>query len=96
MATSLRASVNSTREQKLYHEYLTRLRSKDRELLHALDGTVGPLERGFTSATNPDNPKKRIVGFYGEWSDELPNYPSHESEALADAQVALWHGRLRV
>ena len=29
VATSLRASVNSTREQKLYHEYLTRLRSKE-------------------------------------------------------------------
>ena len=33
VATSLRAAVNK-REQQLYQEYLTRLRSKDTELLH--------------------------------------------------------------
>ena len=42
-----------TREQRLYQEYLTRLRSKDREPLHAPDGTVGPFEHGFTRGTNP-------------------------------------------
>ena len=51
-------SVN-TREQLLYQEYLTRLsfklRLKDRDLLHTPDGTVGPLELGFTNATNPDD-----------------------------------------
>ena len=47
-----RASVNM-REQKMYQEYLTRLRSKDREPLHAPDGTVGPFEHGFTRGTNP-------------------------------------------
>jgi hypothetical protein len=36
VATSLRAAVNR-REQQLYQEYLTKLRSKDRELLHTPD-----------------------------------------------------------
>ena len=55
VATSLSAAV-SKREQQLYdQEYLTRLRLKDTELLHTPDGQVGPLERGFTSATSPED-----------------------------------------
>ena len=60
MATSLRAAVNK-REQQLYQEYLNRLRSKDAELLHTPDGEVGPLERGFTSATNPEDFKGWVL-----------------------------------
>ena len=58
-----RASVNM-REQKVYREYLTRLRSKDSELLHTpdRDGTGGPLERGFTSVTNPTDFKGLVIG----------------------------------
>ena len=52
VATSLHARVN-TREQELYPEYLTRLRSKARDPLHTADGMISPLERGFTSVTNP-------------------------------------------
>ena len=70
MATSLRAAVNK-REQQLYQEYLNRLRSKDAELLHTPDGEVGPLERGFTSATNPGDLKGWVVGFYNQQSDGL-------------------------
>jgi hypothetical protein len=64
VATSLRAGVNK-REQQLYQEYLTRLRRglKHRELLHTPDGEVGPLERGFTSATNQENFKGWVVWF---------------------------------
>jgi hypothetical protein len=83
-----RASVNM-REQNLYQEYLTRLRSKDSELLHTPDGTVGPLERGFTSVTNPTDFKGLVIGFYGEHSDELAQLP----KMLADAQVARWQGK---
>jgi hypothetical protein len=62
VATSLRAAVNK-REQQLYQEYLTRLRLKDTELLQTPDGQVGPLERGFTSATSPEDLKGWVVGF---------------------------------
>jgi hypothetical protein len=43
---------------------------------------VGPLERGFTSATNPEDFKGWVVEFHNEWSDELAKLP----ETLADAQ----------
>ncbi len=35
---------------------------------------VGPLERGFTSATNQEDLKGWVAGFHhhDEWSDELP------------------------
>jgi hypothetical protein len=59
---------------------------KDRNLLYTPDGEVGPLERGFTSATNPENFKGWVVGFHSEHSDELAKLP----ETLADAQVARW------
>ncbi len=74
------------REQQLYQEHLTRLRVrlKDTELLHTPDGEVGPLERGFTSATSPEDFKGWVVGFCNEQSDELAKLP----EMLADAQVA--------
>ena len=90
MQEAYRASVNM-REQKVYREYLTRLRSKDSELLHTpdRDGTVGPLERGFTSVTNPTDFKGLVIGFYGEHSDELAKLP----KMLADAQVARWQGK---
>ena len=79
------------REQQLYQEYLTRLRLKDREPLHAPDGVVGPLERGFTSATNPEDFKGWVVEFHwhNEWSDELAKLPG----TLADAQVARWQSK---
>ena len=75
----------------MYREYLTRLRSKDSELLHTpdRDGTVGPLERGFTSVTNPTDFKGLVIGFYGAHSDELAKLP----KMLADAQVARWQGK---
>ncbi len=51
--------------QQLYQEHLTRLRLKDRDLLDTPDGVVGPtLERGFTSAINPDDFNGRVVGFH--------------------------------
>jgi hypothetical protein len=77
------------REQQFYQEYLTRLRSKDTELVHTPDGQVGPLERGFTSATSPEDFKGWVVGFYNEQSDELAKLP----EMLADAQVARWQSK---
>jgi hypothetical protein len=40
------------------------------------------LERGFTSATNPEDFKGWVVEFHNEWSDELAKLP----ETLADAQ----------
>ena len=65
MATSLRTAVNK-REQQLYQEYLTRLRLKDREFFHTPVGAVGPLEHGFTSATNSEeNFDGWVVGFHG-------------------------------
>ena len=88
VATSLRAAVNK-REQSLYQEYLTRLRLKDAQLLHTPDGEVGPLERGFISATSPEDFKGWVVGFYNEQSDELAKLP----EMLADAQVARWQSK---
>ena len=88
VATSLRAAVNK-REQLLYQEYLTRLRLKDAELLHTPDGEVGPLVRGFISATSPEDFKGWVVGFYNEQSDELAKLP----EMLADAQVARWQSK---
>ena len=54
------------------------------------DGEVGPLERGFTSATSPEDFKGWVVGFYNEQSDELAELP----ETLADAQVARWQGKV--
>jgi hypothetical protein len=83
-ATSLRASVHK-RRQLLHQAYLTRLRLKDRDLLHTPDGTVGPLELGFTNATNPDDFNGWVVGFYGERSDGLAKLPT----TLADAKVAI-------
>ena len=77
------------REQSLYQEYLTRLRLKDAQLLHTPDGEVGPLERGFISATSPEDFKGWVVGFYNEQSDELAKLP----EMLADAQVARWQSK---
>ena len=50
---------------------------------------VGPLERGFTNATNPDDFKGWVVGFHHEWSDELAKLPM----TLADAQVARWQSK---
>ena len=72
-----------------YQEYLTRLRFnlKERELLQV--GEVGPLERGFTSATNPEDFEGWVVGFHGGWSDTLAKLP----EKLADAQVAKWQNK---
>ena len=46
--------------------------------------TVGPLERGFTSTTNPTDFKGWVLGLNGEQSDELAKLP----RMLADAQVA--------
>ena len=88
MATSLRATVNR-RKQQLYQEYLTRLRLKGTKLLHTPEGQVGPLERGFTSATSPEDFEGWVVGFYNEQSDKLAKLP----EMLADAQVARWQGK---
>ncbi len=74
-ATSLRAAVNK-REQQPYQEYLTRrLRLKDTELELLHTGTpdgeeVGPLERGFTSATSPGPLSLRglrLGGMVGSW-----------------------------
>ena len=62
---------------------------KDAELLHTPDGEVGPLERGFTSATSPEDFKGWVVGFYNEQSDELAKLP----EMPADAQVARWQNK---
>jgi hypothetical protein len=73
----------------LYQEYLTRLRLKTENVFHAPDGTVGPFERGFANATNPDDFKGWAVGFYGEWSDELTKLPM----TLADAQIARWQSK---
>jgi hypothetical protein len=87
-ATSLRAAVNK-REQQSYQDYLAKLRLKDTELLHTPDGEVGPLERGFASATSPEDFKGWVVGFYNEQSDELAKLP----EMLADAQVARWQSK---
>ncbi len=62
VATSLRAAVKK-REQQLYQEYLTQLRLKDRKFLHTPAGTVGPLERGLTKATNSgENFEGWVVG----------------------------------
>jgi hypothetical protein len=36
-------------EQQLYPGYLALLRSKDREVLHPLNGITGPLQRGFAA-----------------------------------------------
>jgi hypothetical protein len=88
-ATSLRAAVNK-REQQLYQEYLNRLRSKDTALLHTPDGEVGPLERGFTSATSPEDFKGWVVGFDNEQSDELAKLLP---EMLADAKIARWQSK---
>ena len=74
------------RAQLLYQEYLTRLRLKDRNLLHTPDGELGPREREFTSATNPEDFKGWVAGFHGEHSDVLAKLP----ETLADAEVARW------
>ena len=57
--------------------------------LHTPDGEVGPLERGFTSATNPEDFKGWVVEFHNEWSDELAKLPG----TLADAQVARWQSK---
>jgi len=89
VATSLRAAVNK-REQQLYQDYLARLRSKDTELLHTPDGEVGPLERGFTSATSPEDFKGWVVGFDNEQSDELAKLLP---EMLADAKIARWQSK---
>jgi hypothetical protein len=86
-ATSLRAAVNK-REQQLYQEYLTKLRLKDRRLLSP-DGEIGPLERGFRSATSPEDFKPWALGFYNEQSDELAKLPV----MLADAQIARWQSK---
>jgi hypothetical protein len=51
VATELRASVNKG-EHQLYPGYVASSLSKDSELLHTPAGTVGPLERRFTSITN--------------------------------------------
>jgi hypothetical protein len=64
-------------------EYLTRLRLKD--TLRAAH-MVGPLERGFTSATNPEDFKGWVVGFYTEQSDELTKLLVPET--LADARAS--------
>ena len=91
-ATSLRASVHK-RRQLLHQAYLTRLRLKDRDLLHTPGGAVGPLERGFTNATNSDDFTGCVIGFHHEpgWSDELAKL----TETLADAhwQVARWQSK---
>jgi hypothetical protein len=58
---------------------------KDTDLLHTPDGEVGPLERGFTSATNPEDFMGWVIGFHIEDSDELTKLPM----MLADAQIAI-------
>jgi hypothetical protein len=55
------------------------------------------LERGFTSAINPEDFRPcqwvLVVGFnlkfHNEWPDELAKLP----ETLADAQVARWQSK---
>ena len=47
------------------------------------------MERGFTSATSPEDFKGWVVGFCNEQSDELAKLP----EMLADAQVARWQSK---
>ena len=47
------------------------------------------MELGFTNATNLDDFNGWVVGFYGEWSDELAKLPT----TLADAQVARWQSK---
>ena len=84
----LRGSVNKL-EQQLYPGHQARLRSKDRGILHTPDGTVGPLEHGFTGITNPTDFKGWVLGFYGEWSDEVTKLPT----MLDDAQVATWQSK---
>ena len=59
-------------------------------LLHTPGGReLGPLERGFTDATSPEDFKGWVVGFYNEQSDELAKLP----EMLADALIARWQSK---
>ncbi len=74
------------------------MRDSDGELLHTPDGEVGPLGRGFRSATNQEDFRPRVVGFRhwhdAEWSDELrlTKLPETVTRTLrvAEAQVARW------
>ncbi len=53
------------------------------------DGEVGPLERGFTSATSREDFRGWVVGFHNEQSDELAKLPG----MLADEQIARWQNK---
>ena len=48
-----------------------------------------PLERGFTTASNPTDFKGWVLGFYDEWLEERTKLPT----MLADAQSARWRSK---
>ena len=45
------------------------------------------MERGFASATSPEDFKGWVLGFYNEQSDELAKLPEMRGPAVSSGQV---------
>ena len=88
VATSLRAGVNE-REQQLYQEYLTRLRLKDRELLHTPDGEVGPLPYWSVDSQAPQIRRTSKNGQLGSSKGKLVVYFKVRDDLISTRGVQL-------